>query len=237
MKIAEYQPTLSLKPTQFALGVLEIEYKVKKMLKMGKHKQKKEVDAHTIPIVISPWGELCIIDHHHFLFAAWHANVKRVRVEVIKDFSKTKLSYRDFWKKMVKLNYAHLMDQFGNGPQDPLYLPDDIRGMADDPYRTLAWIVRKEGAYEKTTAKFSEFIWADFFRKHNLLVKCGRKGLKDVVGKAVILAKSDAAKNLPGYISRKKIEAEVHETMAKTEYITKAEKKGPLATAPDITKK
>ena len=160
-----------------------------------------------------------------------------VKVEVVEDFSVSKLSYRDFWKKMVKLNYAHLMDQFGNGPQDALYLPDDIRGMADDPYRTLAWIVRKEGAYEKTNAKFSEFIWADFFRKNKLLVKCGRKGLKDVVGKAVLLAKSNEARNLPGFILKKKIEAEVHATMARTAYITKAEKKGPLATAPDITKK
>ena len=230
MKFAKYQPTLSLKPTQFALGVAEIEYKVKEMMKLKKHKLQKMIDEHPIPVVLSPWRELCVIDHHHFLFACWHANIKKVRVKIVKDYSTSKLSYVQFWKKMAKQNHAYLIDQFGNGPQSPLYLPSDIRGMADDPYRSLAWIVRKEGAYEKSKASFAEFSWANFFRNHNLLNKQGKDGLKSVVGKAVRLAKSEQAKSLPGYISTKKHETKIDQSLAKTSYIIKDEKTGPLAT-------
>jgi hypothetical protein len=234
MKLAKYQPTLSLKPNQFSLGVVEFEYKVKKMMKMSRHQLKKFIDEHPIPIVISPWKELCITDHHHFIFACWHANVKKVRVEIVKDFSNSKLSYVQFWKQMAKLNYAYLIDQFGNGPQSPLYLPSDIRGMADDPYRSLAWIVRKEGAYEKNKASFSEFVWSNFFRKKNLLSKQGKHGLKKVVGKAITLAKSAEAANLPGYISPKKLQAVIDQSAERTDYIPKDEKTGPLATAPTL---
>jgi hypothetical protein len=234
MKIAQYQPTLSLKPTQFSLGFAEIEYKVAEMMKLKKSKLDKFIDKHPIPVVLSPWKELCVTDHHHFLFACWHANIKKVRVEVIKDYSSSKLSYVQFWKKMAKQNYAYLMDQFGEGPRSPLYLPSDIRGMADDPYRSLAWIVRKEGAYEKNTASFSEFIWANFFRKRALLSKQGKEGLKNIVGKAHRLAVSEEAKDLPGYISPKKIAQAVDQTLAQTNYIVKDETSGPLATAPKV---
>jgi hypothetical protein len=234
MKIAKYQPTLSLKPTQFSLGLVEIEYKVKMMSEMSKHKLQKFIDKHPIPVVLSPWKELCVTDHHHFLFACWHANVKKVRVEVVKDYSHSKLSYVQFWKQMAKLNYAYLMDQFGDGPRSPLYLPSDIRGMADDPYRSLAWIVRKEGAYEKNNASFSEFIWANFFRSHSLLSKQGKEGLKHVVGKAHRLAVSEAAKGLPGYISPKKKAKDVDANLAQTSYIVNDELTGPLATTPNL---
>jgi hypothetical protein len=234
MKVAKHQPTLSLKPTQFSLGFAEIEYKVKGMMKLKKNALKRFIDEHPIPVVLSPWQELCVIDHHHFLFACWHANVKKVRVKLVKDFSHSRLSYVQFWKKMASLKYAYLIDQFGTGPQSPLYLPSDIRGMADDPYRSLAWIVRKEGAYEKSDASFSEFAWANFFRKNCLLNKQGKEGLKHVIGKAVRLAKSDQARNLPGYVSYKRVDAAVDESLAQTAYIVKDEKSGPLATTPDM---
>jgi hypothetical protein len=37
-------------------------------------------------------------------------------------------------------------------------------GMRDDPYRSLAALVRKSGGYEKSTRPFSEFVWANHFR-------------------------------------------------------------------------
>jgi hypothetical protein len=42
--------------------------------------------------------------------------------------------------------------QFGEGPRKPLYLPRDIRGLADDPYRSLAWFVRKAGGFDPSVA-------------------------------------------------------------------------------------
>ncbi len=239
MKIKKFQPTLSLKPTQFSVGLVEVEYKVIEMQKLKKKKLLKLIEKTPIPIVISPWKELCVIDHHHFLFACWHANIDCVRVKVVRDFSKNKsMTYSGFWRKMTKLNYAYLYDQFGQGPRHPLYLPMDVRGMADDPYRSLAWIVRKEGGYENSNETFAEFRWADLFRSHKLLDIQGRKGFHKARIKAMRLAKSRKAQSLPGYISKKKNASakEVIEEKAlpKSKYVPKAIAKGALATIPKI---
>jgi hypothetical protein len=237
MKVEKYQPTLCLKPTQFAVGIVEVEYKVAEMKKLKKKKLQKLIDSTPIPVVLSPWKELCVVDHHHFLFACWHAEVREVRIQLIEDFSKSKLNYIQFWKRMAQMKYAYLMDQFGEGPRSPLYLPSDVRGMADDPYRSLAWIVRKEGGYEKNETTFSEFKWADFFRSKNLLAKQGRAGLKDAAHRGVVLARSSAAKALPGFIDKKKIEMEgkVGKISGKnTRFVPAAEAKGDMATIPKL---
>src|SRR5665213_1271385 len=88
MKVKKYQPTLSLKPTQFSVGLLEVEYKVLELKKLKPKKLAKLVHHTPIPILISPWKELCVVDHHHFLFACWHADIREVHVKVVKDLSR-----------------------------------------------------------------------------------------------------------------------------------------------------
>ncbi|KAJ9518083.1 hypothetical protein QJQ45_009976 [Haematococcus lacustris] len=44
------------------------------------------------------------------------------------------------------------------------HLPSDVRGLKDDPYRSLAALVRGEGGYEKVWVPFSEFRWANWLR-------------------------------------------------------------------------
>ena len=236
MKVKKYQSTLSLKPTQFSVGIAEVEYKVHAMKELKNRKLLALVEKTIIPVVLSPWNELCVVDHHHFLFACWHANILKVHVEVVEDLSQSKLSYHAFWKRMAAKKYAYLYDQFGDGPRSPLYLPDDVRGMADDPYRSLAWIVRKEGGFEKSDVTFAEFRWAGFFRKKRLLHKHGKDGLHDAVMRAFVLARSRSAKSLPGYIDPKKIEADAvkHLKEKKTKFIAESQTEGEMATVPNI---
>ena len=225
MKVKSHQPTLCLKPTQFAMGMMEVEYKVQEMKALSPRKLKKLVESKPIPIVISPWKELCIVDHHHFLFACWHAKVKTVRVEVVKDYSKLKLTYHQFWKKMQKLKFAYLYDQFGEGPRSPLYLPQDIRGMADDPYRSLAWMIRKEGGFENTDVNFAEFQWANFFREKKLLEAHGRVGVHQAIKKGMRLLKKKDITHLPGAIPADKIETDLHiDPQKKSKFVPKAVK-------------
>ena len=110
------------------------------------------------------------------------------------------MSYYHFWRFMTKKGYAYLYDQFGEGPRHALYLPDDIRGLADDPYRSLAWMVRKEGGYHNSDENFTEFRWANFFRKKKLLDTQGRRGFHLAIQKGLSLAKKSTAKKLPGFI-------------------------------------
>ena len=235
-KIKKYQPTLSLKPTQFSVGLLEVEYKVLQLKKASTKKLARILARTKIPVVISPWNELCVTDHHHFLFACWHVGIQKVRVEVIKDYSHSRLSYHKFWQKLASERRAYLYDQFGDGPKKPLYLPMDVRGMADDPYRSLAWMVRKEGAYTNSSETFCEFKWADFFRKRALLDSQGRGGFHKAIPKAIKLAQSDAAKNLPGFINRKKLDQLVDDEIGpKSKFVPRRQKKGELASVPLIT--
>ena len=201
---------------------------------MSKKQQDKLVRKKPIPVVISPWGELCITDHHHFLFACWHADIHRVKIKVVKDYSNSKLTYSKFWQKMCAENYAYPYDQFGEGPRKALYLPMDVRGMSDDPYRSLAWMVRKEGGYENSTQSFAEFQWADFFRNKGLLDSHGRSGFHLAVHRGLKLSQSNQAKNLPGFINRKRTKQTLkEEALPKSKYVPKSRTKGPMATVPE----
>jgi hypothetical protein len=190
---------LSLRPTQFAVGMLEVDEKIALVQQYSKKKRKKFVDDMPVPVVVSPEGDLFVVDHHHFLCVCYHVGIDKVRVKVVKDFTKTKLTYTAFWKWMFKTRSAYPFCQFGEGPRKALYLPKDIRGLADDPYRSVAWFVRKAGAFKASDRYFAEFQWANFFRKRGLLDNNGPRAMPEALVQAVKLAQSPAAKKLPGF--------------------------------------
>ena len=236
MKIKTRQPVLSLRPTQFSIGLLEVEYKVLELRKLDPEALLRTIEKTRIPVVVAPWRDLYIIDHHHHLFACWHADILQARIEVVEDYADAKLSYKQFWRRMVKHQRAYLYDQFGEGPREPLYLPPDIRGMADDPYRSLAWLVRKEGGYENSNQTFAEFQWANHFRARKLLVDHGREGFHDAVKKGLRLARLPAAQDLPGFHGHKKKKRpeKPGDEFTKSKFVPKHRTKGDMATVPVI---
>jgi hypothetical protein len=191
---------LHLRPTQFAVGMLEVQAKIDELKSLSKADRKKSFRKMPIPVVVAPTGELFIIDHHHHVLAAWTMGCHKVPVKVAEDFSKTRISYARFWSQMRLRHWTHLYDQFGKGPQDPMYLPKDIRGMSDDPYRSLAWLVREMKGFEKSDKPFAEFNWAELFREHRLLREEFELDFKAASKKARRLARSRAARKLPGYL-------------------------------------
>ena len=193
------QRVLDLKPTQFAVGMLEVEEKIELVRGYGKKQRRDYVDENPVPVVIGPDKALYLVDHHHFLAVCYHVGIRKVRVDIVKDFSKRSISYAQFWKWMLKTRNTYPYCQFGEGPRKALYLPKDIRGVADDPYRSLAWFVRKAGAFENSNRNFAEFKWANFFRAKRLLDRRGLAGMASALAKAVALAQSPAAKHLPGF--------------------------------------
>jgi len=187
-------PLLSLKPTQFALGMRQINAKIEQLAKLKKRKLDALVDECPIPVIVSPKRELYLIDRHHHLYAFWSVGITNVRVEVRADLSKSRLSYTNFWKTMQRSGWTHLFDQFGEGPRPVVYLPVDIRGLADDPYRSLAWAVKQKGGIGDSTVPYYEFAWANFFRAKHLLHADGRAGFTKAVMAAMKLTRSRAAK-------------------------------------------
>jgi hypothetical protein len=205
----------------------EVEFKVKQLKKLRAKELDKLVRQTHVPIVISPWKELCVTDRHHYLFACWLAGVRKVRIHIVKDRSKSRTTYREFWRQMTRDRLAYTYDQFGDGPRSPLYLPADIRGLADDPYRSLAWLVRKEGGYENSNELFAEYKWANFFRRRRLLEPKGRHDFGPALKRSLSLARSTAARNLPGYIGRTG-SLPANTRSGNSKYLSKLLKRGPM---------
>jgi hypothetical protein len=194
------QPILALKPTQFALGQREVARKVAKIKAMGHDERHEYIHARPVPVVLSQKKHWHIVDHHHHARACWEAGVEELPIEVKADLSH--LPEEEFWDAMHKSRWVHLLDQFGFGPHKPHLLPEDIRGLADDPFRSLAWALRHAGAYQKSDLAFSEFKWADFLRKQ-IVIEPGDEGFRRALAAAEQVARSPKAKDLPGYLPRK----------------------------------
>ena len=188
---------LQLRPTQFVLGMKEIEAKVAKMSKFHNSELREYCDDHKIPVVIGPERELYLIDHHHFARACWELKVELYSVKVIKDLSHKK--EQEFWNLMVEKGWVYLHDQFGMGPHVPSALPSDVRCMADDPYRSLAWAVLDAGHIKKNNTPFFEFKWAAFFRMNLNIRLHSKSNFKDAIRMASKLAHASDARSLPGY--------------------------------------
>jgi hypothetical protein len=177
----------------------EVEKKAKHIVEMGEHKLEKYLEEHVVPIIVGPHGEPYMIDHHHFVRACWEAGVKKVVTEVKADLSHLGIDH--YWKEMVHAKWTYLLDHFGNGPHDPRWLPADVRSLADDPYRSLAWEVKAQGGFEKSETPFCEFRWAEHFRKR-IDHAHDKHQYKHALEKAIKMAFSVECAHLPGYIKK-----------------------------------
>lgn len=188
-----------LRPTQFAVGMFEVEKKIGKLKRLKEKDVEKYLDEHPVPVVLCRNDEVHLIDHHHLVRACWELGIDKVVTRVEADLSH--LDIQDFWKELTRRKWNHLYDQFGNGPHDPTMLPLNVRSLADDIYRGLAWALREAGGYEKTDTLFCEFRWADFLRTR-VKVERSENGLKQALKEALKLSESEEAKNLPGFHKR-----------------------------------
>lgn len=193
---AAKQQVLALRPTQFAVGIVEVASRRRLLEGMGKRELKKYLADRPIPVVLGPDARLYMVDHHHLSRAAWELGIPKLPVTVIAD--RSGLSEGEFWDEMRRAKHVYPYDQFGN-PRDPALLPSDVRGLADDPYRSLSWKVRDLGGYDKTPQPYAEFQWAEFFRRNLSGIGSVNDEFDAAVEKALALARSPAAAGLPGY--------------------------------------
>jgi hypothetical protein len=160
-----------LYPTQLSVGYEQVNEKLEKLKSKNKHKLDIYLKEHIVPVILGTDDKFYIIDHHHLCFAAIKHNINKVYIKVIEDWSK--LSNKDFWKKMYENKYIWLYDEYGNNIELENFcnlLPNKIKDLKNDPYRSLAGIIRKRGYYEKDWTPFSEFQWANYFRENGIIL-------------------------------------------------------------------
>jgi hypothetical protein len=188
-----------LRPTQSALGMKEVEMRAEKIGKMDAKELEHYLRKHVAPIVIGPGGAPYLLDHQHLARALLQAHAgKTLYAEVKENWSK--LSEIGFWAKMKEHDWVYLHDETGKPMGDPTGLPRTIESMRDDPYRSLAWLVREKDGYLQTESPYADFHWADFFRARVRLGN-GTNAFDEATREAVKVAHSPEAKDLPGYVA------------------------------------
>jgi hypothetical protein len=189
---------LKLRPTQFSVGYAEVALKASDWKKLKRKQREHAIQSHSFPAVLGPHHEYYIVDHHHLGIALLEEGVKEVWVTKLDDMSW--LDQYTFWRTMEFRAWAHLYDH--KGRRRPYTdMPSKLTQLEDDPYRSLAGLVRTGGGYAKDEAPFSEFLWADFFRSR-IPVRQIRQSQAQAVKAGLKLAHSRDARYLPGWICK-----------------------------------
>jgi len=185
-----------LHPTQITVGMIEVHDKQRHLEHLGHQERRHYLADHPIPAVFGPGGTLHITDHHHLARALWEARIESGVFLIEADF--TELHPQAFWVEMATRQWVHPIDAEGKR-HDVDALPEHVKQLVDDPYRSLAGYVRDAGGYTKTGTAFAEFLWADFFR-HRVRIGPGRGGFEAAVRTALGLAHEPEARRLPGFL-------------------------------------
>ena len=187
-----------LRPTQSAVGMKEVEIRAEKIGKMTAEALEHYLRKHVAPIAIGPGGVPYLLDHQHLARALLQAHAgKALYAEVKENWSK--LSESEFWARMKGRDWVYLHDETGKPLSDPTSLPRTIGNMRDDPYRSLAWLVREKDGYSQTESPYADFHWADFFRAR-IHLRDGTNAFDEATLEAMKVAHSPEAQDLPGYI-------------------------------------
>jgi hypothetical protein len=184
-----------LRPTQISVGMHEVEDKCRRLRDRGSKKIGNFLGDHMIPVILGPKKRHYVIDHHHLALALHREGVKNVLVTVVADLNQ--LDADDFWLVLDHHSWVHPYDENGRR-RDFSKIPKSIDKLRDDPFRSLAGELRRAGGFAKDTTPFSEFLWADFFRRR-MKRKSVQKNFDAAIKTAMKLAKSLDARYLPGW--------------------------------------
>jgi len=180
-----------IRPTQFGLGYVDVAAK-RKDLKGSKKKQWQLLKKNPAQLVVGPGGEFYLIDRHHLTRAAWEKGLRHTRAQIVDNLSH--MNEEEFWDTMKARGWVNLRSETG-APRKVSQLPSHVKELKDDPYRSLAWVVRQAGGFEKTTIPFAEFDWAEYFRPR-IKIGAGEKGWNAAVKEAIAIAATSP--ELPG---------------------------------------
>ncbi len=189
-----------LSPTQIAVGYEQVEEKMFKLINLNK-KIDKYLKEHIVPVIKGPNNRLYIIDHHHLCSALLKLNLDKVFIEILEDWSENTES--DFWNKMKDKENIWQYDEAGKYLELSEFvekLPKHISELKNDPYRSLAGLVRKHKGYNKVWVPFTEFRWANYFRETDIKLRPDTKIITvEELNKGLKLSKVYRASYLPGY--------------------------------------
>jgi hypothetical protein len=189
---------IAVHPTQFALGLRDVEDKKSRIRKIQDDPEAIDyfLRKKIVPTIKGPDSVFYILDGHHTTRALAEQSILVLYVRVIQDCSS--LDKPTFLTRLKTEGRLWLFDENGVGAQDPDNIPRRILDLKDDPYRSLAESAQDQGAFDEKPVYFQQFIWANYFRKlvDKSLVE---SNYKKAVKEAVKWAKDPRASQLPGF--------------------------------------
>lgn len=190
-----------LRPLQATVGMLEVDAKRKHLVAMDATALKEFLKSAPIPTVIGKHDRHYVIDHHHLARALWDGGITKAFATVVEDLSR--LPEGKFWDAVIERRWVHPYDERGI-LRAMSAIPDEVSGLTDDPYRSLAAFVRDAGGYLKTPEPFAEFQWAAFYRTR-IPMWTNEFQFNAAVDQGVHLAWSPDARTLPGFKPRREV--------------------------------
>ena len=188
-------PLSELHPTQMTVGMREVKSKRQYWRSQQGDRAGTFLASHMIPVVLGPDEHAYVIDHHHLARALHEEGVKSIATTVVANLSR--LDKDAFWIFLDNRGWMHPFDDEGHR-RDYDDLPRSIDGLIDDPFRSLAGEVRRNGGFAKDVTPFSEFLWADFLRRR-IERKAVENDFDRTLDKALRLARGHDADFLPGW--------------------------------------
>jgi hypothetical protein len=193
----------SLRPLQGAVGMGEVRQKAEK-IKAKPMKEESKLAADPIKVVRGPDGQLFVTDHHHgaraWLLTGYASGICSIEPDP------SSADPEKFWPRLEELKKVHFENKDG-AVITPDALPKSLEQLPDDPYRTLAWMLRKKDGFCRALMEqkeFAEFIWADWMRGiAELPAEQVTVAPDKMLEVALKLAKSPIAAGLPGYVGDK----------------------------------
>jgi hypothetical protein len=184
-----------LRPTQITVGMREVAMKRQMIRSQSATQTGMFLGDHMIPVVLGPKKRNYVFDHHHLARALIEEGIKDVLVTVTSDLSV--LDKDAFFVVLDNRGWMHPFDETGKRRAYDA-IPKTMGELVDDPFRSLAGELRRQGGFAKDTTPFSEFLWADFLRRRidrDLVTEAFAKAMKQ----ALTLAKGKDADYLPGW--------------------------------------
>jgi len=178
----------ALRPTQVTVGLREIAAKRQRL-------ELREGAPRIIPVVCGPGGQAYLRDGHHLVLALHDAGVDTVRVAWVDDLSQ--LEAAPFWSLLEERGWVYPFDRNGIR-RDFAQMPANVLELEDDPFRSLAGELRRQGGFFKSKTAYAEFAWADYLRWRidSALVT---EQFQEALDIALALALSEDASHLPGW--------------------------------------
>ncbi len=187
-------PVAELRPTQMTVGYREVEAK-RHAWRAHHAAHEGQPGQHMIPVLLGPKGKHYVLDHHHLARALLDEGVAEIAVDIVADLST--LSKSEFWTFIDNKGWCHPYDS--EGLLQPLTaMPKHVAEMKDDPFRSVAGELRRQGGYAKDTTPYAEFLWADYLRRR-IAAKAVAADWDKALAKALKLAKAPEAQHLPGW--------------------------------------